>query len=77
MSPSTFVQWTFSYDLHFETYIWHKEELDSIHGTFKCQSADKKDSQHHVRQNSGDVNSLRRVGVENLFIIEMNSQVSH
>lgn len=75
MSPCMFVQWTLSYDLHFETYIWHKEEEDSIHCAFKCQSTDQKDSQHHIRQDSGDVNSLRRVGVQNLLIIEMNRLV--
>lgn len=74
MSPCMFVQCTLLYDLHFETYIWHKEELDSIHGTFKCQSMDQKDSQHYIRQDSSDVNSPREVSVENLLIIEMNSQ---
>lgn len=68
------VQYTLSYNLHFKTYIWHKEELDSIHGTFKCQSTDQKDSQHYIRQDSGDVNSLRGVSVENSSVIEMNSQ---
>lgn len=74
MSPCMSVLCTLSYDLHFETYIWHKEELDSIHGTFKCQSTDQKDSQHYIRQDSGDVNSLREISVENLSIVEMNSQ---
>lgn len=64
-------------DLHFKTYIWHEEELDSIHGTFKCQTTDQKDSQHYVRQDSGDVNSLWGINGEILLIIEINSQARH
>lgn len=42
-----------------KTYIWHEEEFDPTHGTFQCQPADQKDAEHYVRQDSGDIHSLR------------------
>lgn len=52
-----------------KTYVWHEEEQDSVHGAFKRQSADQKDAQHYIRQDSGDVHSLGGVvRRENVFI---------
>lgn len=45
---------------YISAYIWREKELDSLHRSFQSQSSDQEDSEDHIRQSGGDVDSLRK-----------------